>query len=390
LKRALKQEPPQEAPAVPPTARLRTWIKRHPLTSAACLWLASLLAVVGVSVRTTLVARTQVLERDQQTNASVAGMQAVAVNLQLREYKHRIAEMAQDPEVIGLLTGALIASPSKVLLDRVAPFDTLFVMAPDGRQRGRTSFKSAQYLARAFDFRDYFQGARQLSSQACAASPAAGTAAAARTAYVARAYTSESDGRFEFAISAPLCSEQKWLGILAGTIATDKVFGAVRLLDDHHGRITGVLGPRDRERTEANLPLPNDFTFIVHPGLARGQAVPLLQPEPAAIRAALGISVNSDPNANLGSLRYAPPLRIDHYRDPVPGFDGEWSAVIAAADESGYLVAVQSRRDMTPLGDVLLEKLALPAGLPLLVGLLCLAFFGLTRRRAWPSGLSGA
>jgi len=81
-------------------------------------------------------------------------------------------------------------------------------------------------------------------------------------AYVARAHSSESDGQFEFAISAPLCREHRWVGII----------------------------------------------------------------------------------------------------------------------ESGYVVSVQSRRDVTPLARVLVEKLALPAGIPFSMALLATGSLGLARR----------
>ena len=379
LQRALEKKAPEERPVVPPTARLRTWLRRHPLTTWAGVWGASLLLVVTASLRSTLGARTAELERDQQTNASVAGMQAVAVNLQLRAYKHRIAELAQDPEVIALLESEPAVSPSATLQQRMAPFDTMFVMATDGVQRVRSSSKSAEYMRRNFAFRDYFQGARKLGLEECARA-ASRPKNQPHGAYIARAYTSESDQNFEFAISAPFCKEGRWIGILGSSIATDKVLGAVQLLDDHHGRIAAVLGPRDRERG-APLPPPSDLTFIVHPGLSHGQALSLEQPEPAEIRAALGLSLTAESNENPGKLRYSAPFRVDEYRDPVPGFDGVWSAVFAAADESGYLVAVQSRRDVTPLAQALLAKLALPALLPFGVALLTLLGLGLTRRR---------
>lgn len=153
------------------------------------------------------------------------------------------------------------------------------------------------------------------------------------------------------------------------------------LLDEHHGRIATVLGPRDRERSQAGLPLPNDWAFIVHPGLPRGKSVPLRDPAPATIRSGLGIALDGEGVSNSGQLRYMTPLRVDAYRDPVPGFDGAWSAVFATTDESGYIVAVQSRRDTTALTRVLLEKLALPAGIPFALGLLGLGSIALTRRR---------
>lgn len=381
LQRALDKKAPEERPVVAPAARLRTWLRRHPLTAWAGVWCASLLLMVTASLRSTLNARSAQLEQDQQTNASVAGMQAVAVNLQLREYKHRMAELAQDPEVIALLDADPTPAVSQVLQERLAPFDTMFVMGTDGVQRVRTSLKSLEYLRRNFAFRDYFQGARQLGLEECAPSAEAKRwQRHPHGAYIARAYTSESDFNFEFAISAPLCKEGRWVGMLAGSIATDKVLGAVQLLDDHHGRIAAVLGPRDRERG-APLPLPSDLTFIVHPGFMHGQALSLERPEPRAIRAALGLSLTAELPENRNELRYAAPYRVDEYRDPVPGFEGVWSAVFAAADESGYVVAVQSRRDATPLSQALLAKLAQSAGVPFGMALLTLIALALTRRR---------
>ena len=89
LERALQQRPPEEIPVVAPTARIRTWLRKHPLTVGAGVWLASLLVVIALSARSELDARTSGLDREQQINASVAGMQAVAVNLQLQAYRHR-------------------------------------------------------------------------------------------------------------------------------------------------------------------------------------------------------------------------------------------------------------------------------------------------------------
>ncbi|MEO6599832.1 MAG: hypothetical protein ABIQ16_08180, partial [Polyangiaceae bacterium] len=377
LERALQQRPPEEIPVVAPTARIRTWLRKHPLSVWAGVWLASLLMVVAVSARSTINARVSELDRDQQTNASVAGMQAVAVNLQLQAYKHRIAELAQDPEVVALLESASVSTPSEVLLARLDPFDTMFVMWPNGVQRVRTSPKSVEYMQRSFAFRDYFDGARKLALEECASTP---SGSQPRKAHIARAYTSESSGHFEFAISAPLCRQGHWLGVLGGTIATDELLGAVKLLDDHHGRIAAVLGPRDRERG-APLPLPSDLTFIVHPGLKRGQALTLQRPAPSTIRSALGLLLIPEGDENPRKLRYSAPLRIDDYRDPVPGFDGAWAAVFAAADESGYLVAVQSRRDVTPLAQALTAKLVPSAGVPFGVALLTLIALGFARRR---------
>jgi hypothetical protein len=382
LERALLKRRRRGAPAVALSTRVRTAIRRRPLTTATCAWALSLVLVVGLGVRSTLADRREALEREQHTNASVAGMQAVAVNLQLSAYEQRIAELSQDPEVIALLDSTPPDGLSSTLVKRLAPFDTLFVLKPDGRPGARTSPKDRAYLARSFEFRDYFRGARRLGERTCRGSDGARPASLEGRAHLARAFTSEADGHFEFAVSAPLCRDNAWAGIVAGTIASDKVLGAVRVLDDRNARIAAVLGPRDRDRHEARLPLPSDIHVIVHPGLDYGHAARLHQPTPAALRAGLGIVGSSDENSpgDPGRLRYAAPYRVDDYRDPVAGFEGAWSAVFAAADASGYIVAVQSRRDLTPLTLLVARKLAIPAYL-FGVTLVALIAVALTRQR---------
>jgi serine/threonine protein kinase len=381
LARALQKKPPEEAPPASIGSRLRAELRRRPLTLAATAWAISLASVVGVSVHSTLSARSEGLERDQQTNASVASMQAVAVNLQLRAYENRVAELAEDPAIVALLEVEPPDGFSPLLEQRLSTFDTMFALGTDARQRGRTSRRPAEYLTRTFEFRDYFRGARHLGEKVCKVQQGKRPGPGTRRAHLARAFTSEADGHFEFAISAPLCVKGQWAGVIVASVATDKVLGAVRVLDDRTSRIAAVLGPRDRDRKEAHGPLPDDITFIVHPGLAHGAMQRLLQPAPTTLRKALGISSHDDESAGLGKLRYAVPFRVDDYRDPIEGFEGAWSAVFAAADESGYIVAVQSRREVTPIARVVAQRLALPAGVPFSVALLILTFVALTRRK---------
>jgi eukaryotic-like serine/threonine-protein kinase len=380
LRRALQGKPPEEAPPLSTSARAQVWLRRHPLSLAFAAWLLALFCVVGFSAHATLSEREQTLEQEQQTNASIAAMQAVAVNLQLRAYKDRISQLARDPEVVALLETNVIGNPSPELIERLPPFETMFVLTPDGLPRARTSPKSAEYLARSFAFRDYFKGAQALARERCVEGAPQARSAPASLAFVARAHLSESDGHFEFAVSTPLCRGSTWLGMLAATVASDNVLGAVRVLDDRHGRIAAVLGPRDRDRASANLPLPTDLSFIVHPGLTKGQQARLLHPDPAVIRSALGLSLDMNSREAPDRLRYAAPFRVDDYRDPIPGYEGAWSGVFASADESGYIVAVASRRNETSVTRALLAKLALPASVPVSFALTGLTILAVARR----------
>jgi hypothetical protein len=380
LRRALQKKPPEEAPLIPTRARLRIWLRRHPLHVGFAAWVVALLCVLGLGLHSTLAARAQALEHEQQTNASIAAMQAVAVNLQLRAYEARISQIAQDPEVAAILEGTAIGNPSSVLIERQAPFDTMFVIAPSGQQRARTSQKDDEYMRRSFAFRDYFKGAEALAKQACVEAAPGSPPPKPPRAFVARSHLSESDDRFEFAVSTPLCRGGTWLGVLGATVATDNVLGAVRVTGDRSGRVAAVLGPRDRDRANAERPLPTDLPFIVHPGLAKGQLVTLLQPEPKTIRDALGLSLPVDSGSGPAALRYAAPFRVDTYQDPVPGYEGDWSAVFATADASGYMVAVASRRDETPLARALLGKLGPEAGVPFSLTLFGMVLWAIARR----------
>lgn len=372
LARALRQKDP-EPPALPTSVRLRRWIWYRPLLSTIVVW--SLALALGAMIGWFNQAKQ--LARAQQINASIAGMQAVAVSLQLKAYKQRIAELARDPEVVALIDSKVASTPSPVLVARLAPFDTMFVMAPNGRQAVRTTPKSPEYLARSFAFRDYFKGAEALAGELCREGHPAAATNDPRGAHLARAFLSESDGHFEFALSAPLCRGATWVGILGGTIGSDRVLGAVRLLDDGNGRTTAVLGPRDRERSTAHLPLPDDLAFIVHPGLVKGQAQQLKRPDPATLRKKLGITTAALRSDDVARLRYSAPYPVDDYTDPTPGYEGRWSAVFAAADESGYIVAVASRR----AGSLLSDVFGSPAGVPYALGLLLLAAVTLRRLR---------
>jgi hypothetical protein len=365
LRRALKRKPPEYVPVVSAPLRLRHWLEKHPLAAAAAVWALALVVVfanAALSAFSELAAEREALQEGTSVMASIQG---VAMKLQLREYRRRIALLAEDPAVQSLLSAGQLEAPSAVLLDRRQGFDSLFVMAPDGRQRARTTGSSDSYLQRSFAFRDYFRGARALARSACAPrSSAEGTREP--TAYVARAYKSESDGQFEFAVSAPVCDARGWIGVVVGSIRADAALGSVRLADERKAYVTALLGPRDNDRADGARPLPSGFTFVAHPGLHPGQLIDLRRPEPAWIREKLGIP-NGSPE-----LRYATPLRVDDYVDPVFA-SGPWVATFAPVYDSGYAVVVQSlRRNESAISRVL-KTLAVPAGVPFGAALLLLA-----------------
>jgi eukaryotic-like serine/threonine-protein kinase len=359
-------------------ARLWRWVRRHRVRVGALLWGISLLTALVFRVRATQRAEQESLTRQEQANASMASVQAVAFRFQLLEYQHRIARLAQLAEVVAIAASPGVENPSQFLIERGRGFGTLYVMGTDGMQRARTTRMSDEYMQRSFSFRDYFRGARQLALRECASGFTQAPAERERSAYLARAHVSESDGQFEFAVAAPVCDAQGWVGLIGGTISSNKVFGAVRLADGQPGRIAALLGPRDMERRDIGRALPDGFTFIVHPGLTPGREYQLQRPDPAWIRAAFG---NPAPTSDL---RYVEPLLVSDYVDPVPNpdFSGPWSAALAPVDSSGFVVVVQSPRPRVPSLAVLCAQAAAELMAPFGVGLALLLALRVRQRVA--------
>jgi serine/threonine protein kinase len=375
LRRALSEKAPEELPALPVRERLRSALRRYATRFAALIWM-----LVFASWGLLHESRTRALERESidrqlRDDASMASVQAVAFQFQLREYRHRVARLAQQPEIVALLESATVQQPSKVLVDRSYGFDSLFVLAPDGRMRARTTRRSEEYIQRSFEFRDYFREARALARSECPSTGSLGSHLENRTAYLGRAHVSESEGESEIAISAPVCDERGWIGVLGATIASNRGFGLVRLKDGPSGHITALLGPRGADRKDIGRPPPDGFTFVSHPDLSPRKQYQLKSPEPARIRSALGIPAPSD------GLRYVEPLTVRAYRDPVAENGGLWTAALAPVDESGFLVLVESPRepDRSRWAFLTDRDLALPAAL-FSVGLVALMVVRLRSR----------
>jgi eukaryotic-like serine/threonine-protein kinase len=384
LRRALDEKAPAELPPIPLRERLRSAVRRYAGLVAAVLWTMGFSSwAVFHEVRTRAHDR-ETIDRQLRDNAAMASVQAVAFQFQLREYRHRIARLAQQPEVVALLESATVEHPSPTLIARASGFDSMFVLAPDGRMRARTTRRSEEYMQRAFEFRDYFREARKLALAQCPNGELTSSSPEDRTAYLGRVHRSESKGEFEIAISAPVCDKRGFIGILAATISSNKSFGSVHLADGTTRHLTALLGPRGADRKDIGGPPPDGFTFVVHPNLSEGEEYQLKHPEPSLIRSTLGIP------APTGGLRYVKPLPVRVYRDPVLEQHGLWTAALAPVDESGFVVLVQSPREPDRSAFALLSdrELAIPMAL-FVTGLAALAGRELrarsSRRRGRPS-----
>jgi serine/threonine-protein kinase len=230
LERAARGEP-TEARAPTFARRARGWARRHPrarfgLITAAATTLMAVMLVLAVW-RARAVEEAHLLD----TNAFIASGQAGAALFQLRAFADRVERAARHPLVISLLASGQVVDPApRDMAPLATGFDSVFLVNNGGRVLADWPSTAPQVFQRNYAFRDYFRGARKLAE--------AGVAGA----YVARAYRSESRGRLEFAISAPVTDAGGvQLGLIVAPFQAKAAFGGVRIQEgrlrqpaDHH------------------------------------------------------------------------------------------------------------------------------------------------------------
>jgi hypothetical protein len=323
--------------ARPPSRLLRAarWMRRNPRTVYAASATLAVTAVAAFALSIGWRGHQKERERILDSNAFIASGQAGAALFQLREYADHVVEAARNPVVRGLLQRGEVRNPAPEIQDLVGGFDSLFVMTTGARILAQWPTGASYVYQRTYTFRDYFRGAHHLAET--------GTPGA----YIARAFRSESHGTLDFGVSAPVLDDSgREIGLVVGTLNAKSAFGAVRMEDpaqNGHGSriITALIGPRGNDRAGGpDAPAPSDFTFLVHPGIDRGVEYRMRTPSPETLRNSFGLS--APPGRQL-SLRYRTALRFTHYRDPVPGFEGEWLAAVAPVGDTGYLILVETR-----------------------------------------------
>jgi serine/threonine-protein kinase len=338
LSRALVGGPIVAVPATRFDRALR-WARWHPLATASMAGLLSLLLAFSALTLELRGAQTQARlaeQHERQTaltaNAAVASGQAGAILFQLREYADRVEQAARDPEIAVLLEAPPFVPRAPTLLDADARgFTGVMLIHPDGYLRAQWPVpREPDVYAKSYAFRDYFRGARALGERA---EPGV---------YLARAFRSEGDRQFKFALATPVFSGGLWRGSLVAMIDAKSAFGEVRMDDAADTRITALLGPRDNERdAPEGAPLPNGFSFLVHPGLPDGREFTLAALGPV-LQARFGAAA---PPGRQFTLRYAPPFTSSDFRDPVPNFGGSCLAAFAPVGATGFAVLVETRAD---------------------------------------------
>lgn len=231
--------------------------------------------------------------RGQQ--AALQGIDAAARVLarlmaqQFERYMAAVAVAGANPRVARAIADPGSAEPSKLcerlLSERsgkaAEPFATWFLLDVEGTLIGHAPGVGADVMGRSFKFRDYYRGAEEVETQG------------RRAAYVSRAYRSEGDGDYEIAISFPVhdAADRK-VGLLVATIPTGSTFGSIELdVQGNESFTAALLAPRGLERgEEVNSP---ESIFLVHRGLARGEALP------ANVGDVLGVDLDGGAMARL-------------------------------------------------------------------------------------------
>ena len=353
----------------PAWSRLVTWIRRHPLRSA----LVAGAGLLGLALVVTALSFSQT-ERELETsaletNAFIANSQAGALLSQLREFADRAERCAQKPSSRELLLAGTVSEDASALASCARGFHAVYMLASDGILL-RQFPAEISVLGRNYEFRGYFRCARELATQGIAG------------ACLGPAYLAESSEKLQIAFAAPVFGARgKWLGSVVSALEVDSAIGQVKMQGStESGRLVALLGPRGRDRLQSD-PVRPSLDFIVHPQLTHGEEVALVEPSRATLDRAFGLEVT--PGEQF-SLRWAPPLLLTDYDDPLLKQRRRSLAAFAPVGRTGYVVVVETSKDAVRRdGRALAKRLAWRAGAPLAVGLLLLglAVFSTLRRK---------
>ncbi|HKO53145.1 MAG TPA: protein kinase [Polyangiaceae bacterium] len=348
LERLLCDRPLRGQP-IPIWGRSWYWAQRHPGARNALF-----LLLPGFALVTMLMAAAQRSELRRSVldvNAYAASGQAAAVLYQLRDYAEAIERAAADPAVQALTHGPLLVPAARpgegvgqdpcrsqraleqpTALERYASrFATMTVLNTDGCARARISEEPAQpeYARSTYNWRDYFASASRDAVRP------------ERITYVRKAYRSSVSQQIKFAVSSPLFSDGKWLGVVSGSMVAASTLDLPRMKrSETSERMTVLIGPFEGETFGPHLSPagPQEFTLLAHGQLRRGSKVTIDEATAAQLARAFHSASATTRQFELGT---ALPLQRADYVDPLLG--GRWLAAFAPVGATGYVVLVQTR-----------------------------------------------
>jgi hypothetical protein len=235
---------------------------RHPLVTA--LGALLLLAAGYIVITALLLARAQ---HDAFRATDLAARRTADLTaLQIESFAKVVEEAAREPLVVAAVASAQaqdLAGACEALRARsaAAHFDSWTLFDTRGIYLSRAPIGPIDNRGRAYDFRDYFLGAKKLAEQR------------SRSAYVSTAYHSETDGTFRVALAVPVYDAAgSWIAVLVAGLATGSALGSIPLDDRHDDRLTvAIIAPRGRERADGDR--EHDPIFLVHRRLGPGEAL---------------------------------------------------------------------------------------------------------------------
>ncbi|MFL5359127.1 serine/threonine protein kinase [Archangium sp.] len=349
------------------------WCLRHPLGAgllATLLWCLSVAAVGAVRIER---AQEEDLRRDAlRVNLYAARLVAGTVLFELAQYRQGVEHATAQPRLVAALqtrdAAALEAfcrdgftyydGPRGGLKssDAGSPFSLCFVQDTAGRTLGRWPEPPRAILGKDYGWRDYFQGARRLAAEG------------RRAAYISRAFETESDGKYAFALAAPVyAADGTWLGVLVVNVATDSRLGMLQLDEgSDSGRTVTLVGLTDRKRGQLEWPARDVYAVLAHERLGRGMPATL---EPQTARQ---LAQALPEPASLGQeqlqLPDSPGSVLEGYRDPVSDEPGTWLAAFAPVGRTAFAVIVQTREKAALEVNTLLAQRVAWWSLPFVLG----------------------
>jgi serine/threonine-protein kinase len=363
------------------------WCQRHPALAGLLGTVAWLLVVTTVTAL--VVARAQEKDRRREelgSNVYAARTVAAMVLFRLEEYSDIVEQAAADPRLRERLVHRdlpglrdfchkaydISEEPRTGLRQPggASPFDSWFLLDGKGTVLARWPEPPPGFVGRDFAWRDYFEGARKLATQG------------RRGSYVSHAFLSELDEHYRFAISAPVYGvDGRWLGVIVGMVGTGSALGSLRLNEVNASRRSAVLvAPRDSSRGEAEAPLAERYTVLLHDALEHG-ASRTLDEGTARQLDVLQAGLSPSGGEQLRLLDPWPTLSHEDHRDPLTAYEGPWLAAFAPVGYTGFSVIVQTRPDAVSAPDKALgRRLLWWGGVPFLLGEALLGLLLLVRR----------
>jgi hypothetical protein len=212
------------------------------------------------------------------------------------------------------------------------PFESWYLLKGEEGELVACTPEKTDILGKKFNFRDYFRGAVQHTDQQ-----------GRDSVYVSKAFRSWTDGRYRICFARALRDKPNGsiLGVIEGSITTDKDMGLLQVHDKRHKAV--LVGPEDPNPPPGVLRLASgeQYLILLHEDYDHGK-----EPIPIDMEPLGGFpkpsSANQLSSSDLAS--WDPRQRMNaNYRDPVPGCAGRWLAGSAPVGNTGYVVIVQQR-----------------------------------------------